>query len=280
MKRNIGNSSMESIEKGGSNATTRVHPVEITSSASGQKKQESTHVKATNRSIKNKKTVSSNSRSDHLSGSGEFGSNNLIPENDKPKTRTRALRKQSAEHASMNDISLWRAIEEQGERIAAIEEKTHSIHRNILELLANKSLVKATRGWFYDARYTANIENLHHPEFWDKYVKRWVGPNPWVEFNSVFEQFRTYRIEIKVFDFITNEAENSFKLEVGGIQIPWHSKDDSIYVSEYTSKNTESATLRFSVPQAKKPSELIPGATDNRMIAFSFGFISVKRVEE
>lgn len=184
------------------------------------------------------------------------------------------------ERVPVTEVNLQVSLDSLNERMKKLEEKLFFLQVNILELLAGRSAVKATQGWYYDARYAAEIANLHHPEFWDKFVKRWVGPNPALEISYVFEQSKTYRIEIKVYDFITDEAKNSFRLEVSGNHISWESCVDLVFVGTFTSRTTESSTVKFSVTESKMPSELVVGANDNRMIAFSFGYISIKRVEE
>jgi hypothetical protein len=178
------------------------------------------------------------------------------------------------------DVNLQVSLSALNERMKKTEEKLALLHENIIELLAGRSAVKATQGWYYDARYSADIANLYHPEFWDEFVKRWVGPNPALEISYVFEQSKKYRIEIKIYDFITDEVKNSFRVEVSGNHMPWESSADLVYVTTFTSKNTESLKVRFSVTESKMPSELVVGANDNRMIAFSFGYISIKRVDE
>ena len=164
------------------------------------------------------------------------------------------------------------------DRTVYLERQLDQLKKGILELLANKSTLKANQGWFYDARYTADLPNLHAPEFWDKHVKRWVGPEPFLEFRNVFELNNTYKIEIKIFDFITKEAKETFNLEIDGVTIPWDSQTNSVYVATYVSRITNSGIVRFAVNESKKPSEMILGATDNRILAFSFGYVIIKQV--
>lgn len=143
--------------------------------------------------------------------------------------------------------------------------------------LAVHALALSNRGpaptaWSYDARLpNVYFAGVFEPEASGGSFKRWVGASACLAGRLMLDRRFQYRCEVEIVDFITPEAEASFRLVVGDRPWVWLSTAGRIFSTIITEAPDEIALdFTLEVPSAN--------LQDDKDVSFSFRRLSFSRV--
>ena len=84
--------------------------------------------------------------------------------------------------------------------------------------------------WHYDVRFPAfTLDNVYGLERVGRIVKRWVGPEPFIELPLFLDRSVQYEFDVRLADFANDEVKEGFALLVNGEDLPWISTDKMLY---------------------------------------------------
>ena len=164
--------------------------------------------------------------------------------------------------------------EKLSERVERLERRLDEMSKSLAFSIEKLSQDNSSTVWTYDARFPAQHSNIYEAEYWDTIVKRWVGPEPKLEFAPNLRGNRNYLLVARIPDFITPDAEREFRISVNGIRLRFRELATRVFEAEFFAVSDGEQILTFETSVAETP-QLIFGTDDMRKLAFSISSVSV-----
>src|SRR5271154_6945421 len=134
--------------------------------------------------------------------------------------------------------------------------------------------------WHYDVRFpNYTLKNVYDMEKANGSVKRWVGPERFVELSLLLNRSTQYTFETNIINFIKEELRDIFSLTVNGDEIPWISISEdnmwykTIIPEDYRSKTSDTTRIVLGCREGVEP---VTVQGDQRTLWFSLSSIDIK----